>query len=103
MSEIDDILGHGDSQEAFEDEGDAFDVFINGPRLGLKTFVNALTFWSGQLVNSVHNGLRRMALDVLSCPGMYHSVSACLPMILIGSLTQEHRSRLNGRLVGRVS
>jgi hypothetical protein len=30
MSEIDDILGLGDSQEAFEDEGDAFDVFING-------------------------------------------------------------------------
>jgi hypothetical protein len=102
MSEIDDILGLGDSQEAFEDEGDAFDVFTNGPRLGAKTFGDALMFWSGQSVNSVHNGLRRMALDVLSCPGMYHSVPACLPMMLIGSSTQEHRLRLNGRLVGLV-
>jgi hypothetical protein len=40
MSEIDDILGLGDSQETFKDQGDAFDVFINGPRLGAKTFVD---------------------------------------------------------------
>jgi hypothetical protein len=102
MSKIDDILGLGDSQEAFKDEGDAFDMFINGPQLNTKTFGDALTFWSGQSVNSVHNGLRRMALDVLSCPGMYHSVPACLPVMLIGWLTQEHRSRLNRRLDGRV-
>jgi hypothetical protein len=35
MTEYDDILGLGESQEAFNDQGDAFDVFVNGSQLSM--------------------------------------------------------------------
>lgn len=63
-------------EHANEDEDeDVFHAFVNGERTELSQHPfngQALTWWAHQ---SGKDGLRQMAIDVLSCPGTHRIIS----------------------------